>query len=94
MNEVVLNKEKKRFELDVDGTVAVIEYQNIEPNILDLIHTEVPKKLSGLGIGSKLVAGALQYCKSNNLKVVPSCGFIKKYIDKHTEWNELVVVNE
>lgn len=82
--------ENNRFELEVENTIAFIAFDKIEPNILDMVHTEVPEELSGKGIGSKLVSGALQYCKENELKVIPSCPFIKSYIEKHTEWQELV----
>jgi hypothetical protein len=90
MNQVLVNLEKNRFELEVEGKIAIIEFQKIEPNVLDLIHTEVPDELAGKGIGSKLVSGALKYCKDNNLQIIPSCPFIKSYIDKHPEWKVLL----
>lgn len=90
MNKVELT-ENNRFELEVDGATAFIEFDKIEPNILDLLHTEVPQSLSGKGVGSKLVEGALQYCQDNELKIIPSCPFIKSYIDKHPLWNHLIV---
>ena len=91
MSEVKLNTEKNRFELDVEGATAVIEFRKIEPNILDLIHTEVPEALSGKGIASKLVLGALNYIRSNNLKLIPSCSFVQSYMNKHQEWNDLLL---
>ena len=90
MREVKLNNEKNRFELDVEGSIALIEFEKLEPNILDLIHTEVPEALSGKGVASKLVLGALNYIRSNNLKLIPSCSFVKSYMDKHPEWNDLI----
>lgn len=90
MGEVQLNSQKNRFELEVDHIIAVIEFEKIEPNILDLIHTVVPKELGGQGIGSKLVKGTLQYIRDNNLKLIPTCSFVENYISKHPEWNDLV----
>ena len=90
MNQVKVNSEKNRFELEVDDSLAIIDFQKIEPNIMDLVHTEVPEELSGKGIASKLVSGVLKYCKDNNLKVIPSCSFVESYIDKHPEWKVLV----
>ena len=87
---VVVITENNRFELEVNSKVAFIEFDKIEPNILDLVHTEVPEELGGKGIGSKLVKGALNYCKENNLLVIPSCPFIKSYMEKHAEWNDLI----
>lgn len=90
MNEVILNTERNRFELEIENQIAFIEFDKIEPNVLDMTHTEVPEELSGKGIGSKLAKSALQYSKDNNLKVIPSCPFIKTYIDKHSEWQPLL----
>ncbi len=90
MSEVILNTERNRFELEIENQIAFIEFDKIEPNILDFVHTEVPEELSGKGIGSKLAKSALQYCKDNNLKVIPSCPFIKTYIEKHSEWQPLL----
>lgn len=90
MSEVTLNTDKNRFELKVENAIALVEFEKTEPNILDLTHTEVPEELGGQGVGSKLVKGVLQYIKDNNLKLIPSCPFIEKYIGKHPEWNDLV----
>lgn len=90
MNQVEVNSDKNRFEIEESGLLAIIDFQKIPPNILDLVHTEVPKKLTGKGIGSKLVSGALNYCKENNLKVIPSCPFIKAFINKYPAWNDLL----
>lgn len=90
MNEVKLNTEKNRFELVVQDAMAIIEFEKLEPNILDLTHTEVPRELSGKGVGSKLVSGSLKYIRDNNLKVIPSCSFVKSYMEKHPEWNDLI----
>ena len=90
MSEVKVNTEKNRFELQMDESMAIIEFDKLEPNVLDLTHTEVPEELSGKGVGSKLVVGALDYIRDNGLKLIPSCSFIKSYIDKHDEWQDLV----
>lgn len=90
MNEVILNTDKNRFELKVDNKVAIIEFDKLDPNILDLKHTEVPETLVGKGIGSNLINGALQYIKNNNLKIIPSCSFVQNYISKHPEWIGLI----
>ncbi len=89
MSEIKIT-DNNRFELEFEESIAFIEFDKIEPNILDLLHTEVPKAIAGKGIGSKLVSNALQYCKDNELKIIPSCSFIAKYIDKHPEWKELI----
>lgn len=77
--------------LQQNDSTAIIEFDKIKPNILDLTHTEVPEELSENGVASKLVVGSLQYVKDNHLKLIASCPFIAKYISKHFEWNDLIV---
>jgi len=79
------NKEKKRFEIHVDGFVAFEDYELFDGGIAYL-HTDVPKELGGKGIASFLAKYILDYADSNNLKVKPYCPYIKAYIDKHIEY--------
>lgn len=86
---VIDNKEKNRFEAEVDGYKVIIEY-SVQPGILSLNHTEVPKELSGQGIASEMTEKVLLQIELRGLKVIPVCPFTKKYIDKHPEWKSIV----
>ena len=65
------NPALSRFELDHDGRTAVAYYQ-LAPGVITLRHTEVPPEMSGHGIGSQLVRGALEAARARSLKVVPN----------------------
>lgn len=86
---VVHNVEKSRFEIDLEGDLAVAEYIARGPLII-FTHTEVPEKLEGTGVGGQLASGALDYAREQQLRVVPLCPFIKAYIDRHPEYRDLV----
>jgi predicted GNAT family acetyltransferase len=88
--DFVLNSTNERFELDVDGQVAFIEY-TFRNNVMYLDHTEVPAALEGKGIGSKIVVKALEYIRDHNYKLAPRCPFVFKYMGKHPEWHFLLV---
>ena len=83
------NPALNRFELDVDGQMAVAYYQ-LAPGVITFRHTEVPQELSGHGIGSKLVRGALEAARARGLKVVAKCPFVAAYMAKHPEFNDLL----
>jgi len=89
MTEVVNNKAKSRFELDVEGAVAFANYR-LAPGAVIITHTETPRALRGCGIASKLVQGALQLIRADGSKVVAGCGFVVDYLSKHPEFSNLV----
>ncbi|HUN98358.1 MAG TPA: GNAT family N-acetyltransferase [Bradyrhizobium sp.] len=89
MSEVINNSEKHRFELAVDGHIAAT-YYNISDGVITFIHTEVPAELGGKGIGSKLIKGALDQVQADGLKVIPQCPFVKAFIQKHPDYQELL----
>lgn len=89
MEKITENKEKNRFETEVDGKIAIIEYNRKKDKIY-LIHTEVPPEMEGKGIASSLVKQVLQQIKDEGLYVIPRCPFIAAYIKRHPEWNEIV----
>jgi len=91
MGDVVDNKAQQRFELAVDGHLAVALYKR-DGDVITFIHTEVPAELGGRGVGSKLVQGALDQVRSAGQKVVAECPFVKAWIGKHSEYKDLLKV--
>jgi uncharacterized protein len=89
MSDVVNNKAHRRYELTVDGHLAATYYK-LSGNVITFVHTEVPKELGGKGIGSKLVKDALDQVRSQGLKVIAECPFVKGYIGKHPEYAALL----
>ncbi|HEX6374263.1 MAG TPA: GNAT family N-acetyltransferase [Allosphingosinicella sp.] len=87
--EVRNNEAEHRYELAVDGRLAVAEYR-LRPGRISFTHTEVPDALAGRGIGKRLVKAALDDARAQGLKVVPICPFVKHYIDTHPEERDLL----
>jgi uncharacterized protein len=88
-NAVVNNTERQRYELLVDGHIAATYYEKSD-GVITFVHTEVPSQLGGKGIGSKLVRGALDQVRSEGLKVVAQCPFVKAFIEKHADYAGLL----
>jgi uncharacterized protein len=89
MSDIIDNTGKRRFELAVDGHIAAT-YYNISDGVITFIHTEVPPELGGKGIGSKLIRGALDQVRADGLKVIPQCPFVKAFIEKHPDYQDLL----
>ena len=83
------NKAQNRFELDLDGDVALANYR-ITPSAVVITHTETPRALRGRGIASELVRGALELIRADGRKVIAGCGFVVDYLYKHPEYADLM----
>ncbi len=79
------NQNACRFETTVEGNVAYVQYIPFIGG-LDFTHTWVPKKLEGKGIASALVKYGMDYARDNNLKVIPTCSYVKAFLLRHTEY--------
>jgi predicted GNAT family acetyltransferase len=83
------NPAQSRYEVDIDGRLAIVEYLLTGPNIT-FTHTEVPEELEGRGIGGRLARFVLEDARARGLAVIPLCPFIKAYIARHPEYEPLV----
>jgi len=83
------NKQLSRYELESNGKTAFVTYTRT-PGIITFVHTEVPKELSGHGIGTTLARGVLDIARANRDKVIPRCPFIAAYMRKHKETLDLL----
>ena len=85
-----INEAKKRFELEVDGHIAFVEYILNTESIIFLTHTEVPPALGGKGIGKALVEKTLAYVKERGYTLAPLCPFVAKYLRHNPECQTLL----
>ena len=79
-----------RFEIERNGEVAYLEY-SLSGSVLELTHTEVPKKLRGMGLASSLAETALHWARENSLKVDTICPSVQEHVAKHPEYSDLVL---
>jgi uncharacterized protein len=84
------NAAENRFELEVDGQLSVADYQ-LRGTEMIMTHTFVPPELRGRGIAEKLVRAALEYARTERLKVVPACSYVDAFIMRHREFGPLLM---
>jgi predicted GNAT family acetyltransferase len=87
--QIMHHPEKNRFELELGGDMARIEYMKVGSTLI-FTHTEVPEALEGKGIAGAMAKFALEYVKENNLTAAPLCPFVKSYIERHPEYKSLI----
>ncbi|HEY4108388.1 GNAT family N-acetyltransferase [Puia sp.] len=87
---VINNEQRQQFQLPVEGEIAFLEYRFKEDSIV-LMHTEVPERLGGRGMGTALAAAAFDYAKAHHLKVKVYCPFVRTYVSRHPELASLII---
>lgn len=79
-----------RYELRLgDEVVGLIAYRR-DGDVVDLHHTEIDDGHEGEGLGGTLARGALDDLRARGLRVVPTCPFVKRWIAKHPDYEDLV----
>lgn len=85
------NKANHHFELWSNEEHAFIDYTRKNDTVF-LIHTEVPKRLQGTGMGEAIVQKTLNYLEAQHQKIVPYCAYVKAFLKRHPEWDRLLAV--
>lgn len=83
------NADAKRYELPVEGDIAVVTYNLSPPNLM-ITETLVPVKLEGRGIASRLAKHVIEDARTRDLLILPVCPFFSAYLQKHPEHADVV----
>ena len=72
-----------------DGLEAVLAYTHVN-DIVDIHTVVVPEEHRGKGHGNELALAAFDYVRQYHMRVLPSCPFIKAFLEKHPELADIV----
>jgi len=68
----------------------VLNYRRKGPEVVDLHSTLVPPHLRGRGIGTALVQHALDWARSENVRVIATCPFVQDFLERNPEYQDLI----
>ena len=89
--QVTDNRDELRFEARVDGELAGFAAYELADDLIVFTHTEVDDAYEGQGVGSALARGALDAVRADGTRrVLPRCPFIRGWIEKHPDYQDLV----
>ncbi|MFQ6170869.1 GNAT family N-acetyltransferase [Oryzobacter sp. R7] len=89
--EVTRNDDEGRFEARVDGALAGFAAFHETQHVIVFTHTEVDPAFEGRGVGAALARGALDAVRAQGThEVKPLCPFIRAWIQRHPEYQDLV----
>ncbi len=82
---IVDAEDAQRYEARDDGTVAGYLDYIVKRGRIALVHTEVLPTHRGQGVGDRLVRFALDDARRRGLRVIPSCPYVRAYLERHPE---------
>jgi predicted GNAT family acetyltransferase len=83
------NTSDDRFESDVDGGLAFVEYI-IDGDEITFTHTEVPKEAQEKGVAGRVVGAALAFARDRKLRVIPQCAYVAGWMKRHHEYDDIL----
>jgi len=74
--------------------IAVLEYPEVKPGIVNLTHTEVDPSMSGKGLAGKLTEYVANKLREDGRKAELSCSYAIKWFQKHPEYADVLADSE
>lgn len=92
MTEVVItdNPDAQRYEARLDGDLVGYLAYDLSEGEIALVHTQVDREAEGQGIGSRLVAAALEDVRDRGLSARVVCPFVRAFLRRHPEYAGVV----
>ncbi len=74
-----------------ENRLAEMTYSMTGNELMIIDHTEVSDELRGKNVGYQLVHTAVEYARTNHIKIFPLCPFAKSVFDKkHDEFGDVL----
>lgn len=88
---IVRDPENDRYLLQRDGVVLGQSVYDVpSPGVIEFLHTEIFPEYQEHGLGTALVAGALDDVRANSTdRVIALCPFVSAFIRKNPEYADL-----
>lgn len=87
---VIDNPDTSRYEAwSGDELVGLADYRPAGEGVVAIPHTEVDPGHQGQGIAGVIVQFALDGLREKGFRVIPSCPYVRHWIDQHPEYADL-----
>ena len=80
----------RRFTLAVPSGTAELAYAAAGPGVLEYYSTYVPPDDRGKGIADRLVQAAVDYARSEGVRIIPSCWYVAAWLRQHPQHADLI----
>jgi predicted GNAT family acetyltransferase len=89
LSNLVDNREKSRFELEVDGQTVFANYRRSD-GVIAIIWVEAPPALRGTGAAGGLMRLVSEQARKEGAKIAPVCGYAAGWLRANKTYRDLV----
>lgn len=82
------NNNQSRYEYRVENATAFANYHK-KDSTLFIDYVEAPPELRGTGAAGQLMQHVMETARTEQMKVVPICGYAAAWISRHKEYDDL-----
>jgi uncharacterized protein len=81
-----------RYEVRVDDLLAGYSQYRLVPGSgeVEFLHTNINTRYEGQGVGSQLVAGALDLVRASGRRAIAACPFVAAFVTRHREYADMM----
>ncbi|MYZ49057.1 GNAT family N-acetyltransferase [Propylenella binzhouense] len=83
------DRERGRYSLALEGGTAELTFRSAGDGIRVIEHTGVPRSLRGRGIGTRLVARAVEDARREGVRIRPDCPFAAAIFAQRPDYQDL-----
>jgi uncharacterized protein len=94
MIEVTHDIPGKRFVAQFPEGKGELTYERVGTGTMDFQHTRVDGSLRGRGVADALVRAAMDYARSEGFKVIATCAYTQKWLERHPDQRDIVVIKD
>ncbi len=88
-DHVTYNVAEKRYEMPF-GHLMVYANVRKDTNVLYIDYVFAPPELRGTGAAGQFMRELMDVVRTENLKVVPICGYAASWLRRHSDYHDLV----
>lgn len=88
--QISYNEKENRYEMTEGGHIV---YANVrrQNGMLYIDYVFAPPELRGTGAAGRFMTGLMETARAEGLKVTPICGYAATWLQRHSEYNDLIV---
>jgi len=90
MNDIIHDKEKQEFILNIAESQKAIVNYTLEDGVMKLVYSKVPNQLQGKGIGKVLVEKTFEKLTNEGYTAKAICSYIRLVAMRSNKWKEII----